>query len=101
MGSNPAWKKRERAAARALGGTRTGVTGHRDNDISHPLFAAEVKYRKKLPQWALDCLDQAKGARNATDKIPIAILIGRYMRITDGLVVMRFADFQNICGVKR
>lgn len=98
MGTNPAWKKRERSISRIFGGKRNGATGHRDNDIDHPLFAIEVKYRKELPRWALDCLNQAKGARNASDKIPMAILIGRYMRVTDGLVVMRCQDFQDLCG---
>ncbi len=92
------WKAAERRVAKAFGSTRTGPTGKDDSDVTHPLLAIECKYRSSLPAWATDCLAQARAGRNAAGKIPTVILLGKFMRITDGLVVMRVADFQELFG---
>ena len=93
-----AWKAAERRVARVFGGQRTGPTGRDDNDITHPLLAIEVKYRKTLPAWALACLQQARTGRSATGKTPVSILLGRGMRVGDGLLVLRVADFEERFG---
>jgi hypothetical protein len=92
------WKHAERRVAKAFGTTRTGPTGRDDSDLTHPIAAIEVKYRKALPAWALACLEQARTGRTAAGKVPMVVMLGRGMRITDGLVVMRVADFQELFG---
>lgn len=92
------WKRRERQVAAILGGKRTGPTGRDDVDVQHPLVAVEVKARKALPVWAMQCLEQARSARSAGGKPPIAVLIGRGMRIDDGLVVITVRDFRDLFG---
>lgn len=87
------WKQRERDVARLLGGTRVGPSGQDTNDVDHPVLAIEVKYRSHLPAWAIECLEQARKARRATGKIPIAVLAEKGRRNEDNLVVMRLGDF--------
>lgn len=96
--SDRVWKRRERQVAATFGGFRVGPTGLDDVDVAHPYLAIEVKSRKVLPVWALSCLAQAREARSAAGKIPVAVLIGRGMRVTDGLAVLRVADLQQIVG---
>lgn len=96
-----AWKAAERRLARQFETQRTGPTGKDDNDLAHPLLAIECKYRKKLPTWALQCLAQARCGRTAAGKVPVTILLGKFMRVTDGLVVMRVSDFQELFGAIR
>jgi hypothetical protein len=98
VSKHPAWKKAEERVGKLFGGQRTGPTGRDDSDVTHALLAIEVKYRKDLPAWALECLEQARSGRTAGGKIPTVILLGRLMRLTDGLVVMRVADFQDLFG---
>ncbi len=92
------WKSAELRVAKRFGTTRTGPTGRDDNDISHPLLAVEVKYRKRLPAWAMSCLAQARAGRSAGGKTPVTILLGRGMRVTDGLVVMTVMNFEDLWG---
>lgn len=93
-----AWKHAERRVAKAFGTRRTGPTGRDDNDLEHALLAIEIKYRASLPAWALACLAQARAGRTAGGKTPIVILVGRGMRIGDGLVVLTMRDFQDLFG---
>lgn len=92
------WKHAERRVAAAFGSKRRGPTGRDDSDIHHALLSIEVKYRKHLPVFLLACLEQARSARSATGKIPVSILLGRGMRIKDGLLVIRVADFTQLFG---
>lgn len=92
------WKAAERRIARLFGGQRTGPTGRDDNDITHPLLAVEVKYRRSLPKWALECLQQARSGRSAAGKTPVTVMLGRGMRVGDGLLVVRVADFEELFG---
>lgn len=93
-----AWKRGERQVAKLFDTTRTGPTGKDDNDIVHPLLAIEVKYRKNLPTWALECLEQARTGRSAAGKTPVTIMLGRGMRVKDGILSMRVADFMELWG---
>lgn len=94
--ANQAWKCAERRVAKLLGTSRTGPTGKDDNDIVHDKFAVEIKYRSRLPQWALECLLQARTAKKATGKMPFSILLERGKDVNDGLVVIRLEDFLNL-----
>lgn len=93
------WKRRERQVAAALGGVRVHLGEHwNEVDVRHPLLAIEVKSRKVLPKWALDCLAQARAARSAGTKPGVVVMIGGGMRIADGLVVLTVRDFQDLFG---
>ncbi len=92
------WKAAELRVAKRFGTTRTGPTGRDDNDLHHKYLAIEIKYRKSLPAWALACLEQARAGRSAGGKTPITIMLGRGMRVTDGLVVMTVMDFEDLWG---
>lgn len=92
------WKHAERRVARILGGTRIGPAGFNTADVTHPLCSVSVKYRKNLPAWALACLEEARGFKRVDGKVPLLILLGKGMRITDGLVVLRVSDFQQLYG---
>lgn len=95
------WKAAERRVAKVFGGQRTGPTGRDDNDITHPLLAIEVKYRRSLPAWALQCLQQARSGRTAAGKTPVTILLGRGLRVQDGLLVLTVRDFEELFGALR
>jgi hypothetical protein len=93
-----AWKHAERRVARALGGSRVGPSGFNTADVTHPLCSVSVKYRKNLPAWALDCLDEARGFKGAGGKVALLVMLEKGMRIQDGLVVMRVAEFEQLYG---
>jgi hypothetical protein len=94
------WKAVERQIARRLGGQRVPITGRARGsapDIAHPWLSVEVKSRRKLPQWLLDALDQARAAAN-DQQLPIAILHKNGQRFSDAIVMMRLADFEDWFG---
>jgi hypothetical protein len=93
-----AWKRAELRVAKLFGTTRTGPTGRDDNDIKHALLAVEVKRRKALPKWALDCLEQARTGRNAAGKTPVVIMFGERMRTRDALLFMTVGSFEELWG---
>jgi hypothetical protein len=94
------WKAVERQIARRLGGQRVPITGRARGsapDVDHPWLSIEVKHRKRLPQWLLDALDQARAAAN-DQQLPIAVLHENGRRFSDAIVVMRLADFEDWFG---
>lgn len=90
------WKAVERRVAARFHSVRSGPLGKRDTDVLHPLFAIEIKHRKRLPQWALDCLQQARDGKTATGKLPLTVMAGKGMATDDYLVTMRLADFLKV-----
>jgi hypothetical protein len=96
--TDKAWKAAERRVAVAFGGERVGPAGFNTADVTHPLVSISVKYRKSLPRWAEVCLAEARAFKGANGKLPLLVLLGRGMRISDGLVVMRTKDWQEIYG---
>lgn len=93
------WKRAETRAAKAFGAARRrGPTGRDDNDFEHALISPEVKYRKALPKFLIACLEQARTARSCAGKIPVTIFLAHRMRVSDGLIVMRVSDFQELYG---
>jgi hypothetical protein len=43
-------------------------------------------------------LEEARGFKGANGKLPLLVLLGRGMRIADGLIVMRTKDWQELYG---
>lgn len=90
-----AWKRTERAVARALGGARVPVTGRARGDVAdvaHPRFAVEVKHRASLPRWLLAAVAQARAAARDGQR-PLVVLHQAGARYDDDLVVLRLADW--------
>jgi hypothetical protein len=96
--SDKRWKRRERQVAKVFGGKRVGPAGFNTADVTHPLLSISVKSRKALPAWAMACLEEARGFRDSNGKAPAVILIGKGMRIRDGILVMRLGDFEQLHG---
>ncbi len=86
----------ERRTAKALGSRRTGNGGKAAADVVGDGFVAEVKARKKLPQWQRHALEQAELAA-ATYTSPMRALVvlheegGRYV---DDWVLMRRGEYE-------
>ena len=90
------WKQVERAIARRLNGRRQGATGRRGPDVVNDWLVAEVKHRRRLPQWLITALTQAK--TGAGERLPIVVLHESGQRHSDDLVVLRLADFEDWFG---
>ena len=93
------WKRIERKIAAYIGGKRVPVTGRTRGDapdIEHELLVPEVKYRKKVPDWLKEAMDQAQQAKAPQEfKIPCAILVEHGQQAKDTLVVMRLKDVRD------
>jgi len=89
------FKHLERRVARALGGRRHGHLG--GADVTGDWFSAECKYRKSVPAWLTNAVDQAR--RNAgSTQLPVVIVATHGQRLQDALVVVRFSDFVDHYG---
>lgn len=87
----------ERAAARLLGGVRTGNRGRAAADVTVGDWAVvEVKARRSLPAWLKHAVAQteAEAARAVSPKLPIVQLHEFGGRVVDDLVVMRAGEFR-------
>jgi hypothetical protein len=90
------WKRDERKIAAAVGGKRLGPGTDRA-DVRAEGLCCEVKRRASLPQWLTEAVQQARRYAGAYD-LPIAVFHQAGERITEALVVMRLADFQDWHG---
>lgn len=90
------WKQTERAIAKRLNGRRLGATGAATADVVSDWLSAEVKHRRRLPEWLKAALDQA--ANGAEGRLPIVVLHESGQRHADDLVLMRLSDFQDWFG---
>jgi hypothetical protein len=90
------WKRVERTIARRLNGRRQGATGRTGADVVNDWLVAEVKHRRRLPQWLKDALTQAKSG--AGERLAIVVLHEAGQRHSDDLVVLRLGDFQDWFG---
>lgn len=89
------WKSVEREIARRLGGERVPVTGRARGDVPDVITswcAAEVKYRRKLPLWLIEAVEQAVASAHG-DQLPIVVLHQHGERYDSALVIMRLSDF--------
>lgn len=94
------WKAVERGIAAILGGERVPVTGRQRGsapDISHRIFAIEVKNRKALPDWMHDAMAQAEASKRG-EQLPIAIFHEVGQEYGKSFVMIRLQDFQEWYG---
>lgn len=91
------WKQTERAIAKRLNGRRLGATGRATADVVNAWLGAEIKHRRRLPEWLKVALDQARNG--AGERLPIVILHESGQRHDNDLVLMRLADFEDWFGV--
>lgn len=99
--SDRSWKATERATARRLGGSRTGVNRQREApglpDVQHPQLSVECKHRKFFPSWLKGAVRQAQVA-SRSDQLPIAVLHELNARYDSDLVAMTMRDFEDWHG---
>ncbi len=95
------WRRREREAARALGGVRVvRQRGERAPDVAPITLASgevlqpEVKHRKRLPRLLAAAIAQALGYSPAA--VPVAVVSEHR---GGALAVLRLADFARLVGV--
>ena len=100
MTARATWKGAERRVAADLGGQRIPVTGvDRDGaDVVTPVFHVQVKLRKSLPQWLWSWLLGIVGDAAPHGRIGVLVLKKPRQRDTEGLVVIRYGDFVDLCG---
>ena len=94
--TDKAWKATERYYAKRFGGRRVPITGRIRGsapDVEHAWLAIECKFRKELPAWLHDAMDQAiKSVRG--NMLPIVILHQNGKNHDDDFIVMRTKDFE-------
>jgi hypothetical protein len=92
-----AWKRHERETARQLNGQRNSRGADFSQsiaDVEHSLFSIECKYRKQLPQWLREGIEQA--SQYDQNKLPVLVLKEKGTR--GSLVVLRMKDFSALFG---
>lgn len=98
---NPAWKKAERRAAKALGGKRVALSGgpgaRTKGDVELPGWTVEVKYRKLWHVFSL-FLEVEKVARKEGKN---ALLILTERNTHGQLAVVRIEDFAKLPAAKK
>lgn len=95
------WKKFERKIAEELtllgdDAERIPVTGRvrgHAADIKSNVFSIECKYRKEIPKWIKNAMDQAVKSSDGV-KTPIVFLKERSAIIDDTLVILRLGDLK-------
>ena len=94
--ADKAWKACERRAAKYIGGERVPITGRSRGsapDIEHNWLSVEVKYRKSLPQWIHDAMDQAVASKRQR-QVPIVILCEKGRPISEGYGIFLLKDIK-------
>lgn len=86
------WKAAERRISQLLGGKRLGPTGTPQPDVVSDFLVAEVKHKKRMPQWLWDAVEQAREQRDV-QRMPIVVLHQYGQRYDHSLVVARLDDF--------
>lgn len=87
----------ERAAAKFLGGVRTGNTGRAAADVTVGDWAVvEVKARRALPAWLKHAVAQveSEAARAVSPRLAFVQIHELGGRVVDDLVVMRAGEFR-------
>ena len=96
-----AWKKFERKIAEELtqlgdNAERIPVTGRTRGhapDIKSNVFSIECKYRKEIPKWIKNAMDQAVKSSDGV-KTPIVFLKERSAIIDDTFIILRLGDLK-------
>ena len=69
------WKRKEREVARMLGGTRNVEKGVKQPDVEGPDFVVQVKDRRRLPDYVIEGLFDAKShAKIKKKRFPILVV---------------------------
>jgi len=93
-----AWKRSERDHARDVGTERIPVTGERAGaDFATPLFAYQLKVRRRMPQWLFDWLDGIRGAATR-DQVGVLVINRPRRPRRDAVVVVRWSDWVALHG---
>lgn len=98
--SDKRWKAVERKVAAKVRGQRIPVTGERDGaDVLSPMFAYQVKSRRRHPRWLTEWVAGITGA--SAPKIGVVVLHTPGHEVDDALVVLRFKDWVDLHGSVR
>lgn len=99
MSKHPLWKKTEEVVAARLGGKRVPINGRKGADVAHPLFALEVKERRRpMPLEIRAAVAQAVGGASS-GQLPVVVFHHAGDRHDEDLVVMRLSDFEDLHGL--
>ena len=93
------WKHGERRVAKYIDGeriSRGANFGQSLGDIEHDWLSVEVKYRREIPSYLREWLNQAKGYDEL--KLPLVVLLEKGKHIGNGIVFMRLEDFRDHFG---
>ena len=103
MTARGTWKSWEGRVGKQLGGRRIPVTGidRAGADVITPMFHAQLKLRKALPEWLFDWLGGIVQDAKPTGKIGILILRKPRQEDAEALVVMRYGDFRDLFGTPK
>lgn len=94
--TDKAWKHAERRIAAYIDGERVPVSGRQRGyqpDINHAWMCPEVKYRKKVPEWLHDAMEQA-WASKVGRQMPCVILIEKGQQVGDAFVLVPLSEFK-------
>jgi len=66
-------------------------------DVSSDMFSIECKYRKSIPLWIKDAMEQAVASSQMDNssnktKVPVVFLKEKQKKLKDTLVIMRLED---------
>lgn len=91
MSPEKRWKRQERRVARLLNARRNPHDGSGGPDVENTWLVAEVKDRKKLPEWLLEALDQA---RTKAERTRLGVVVLTSSSTPQVLVVLHVDDFR-------
>jgi len=91
------WKRREREAAKRLGGVRIPVTGERAGaDGLTAELAIQSKHGRNRPSYLTEWLAGIREAGRVRGKVGVVIWSTMHEPLDDAVVVMRFRDFEDL-----
>lgn len=95
--ADKAWKACERRIAKYIKGERVPITGRQRGDapdIKHNWLSPEVKYRKTLPAWFKDAMNQAE-ASAMPRQLPVVIMVEKGQEVGEAFIMCRLKDFRD------
>lgn len=109
--SDASWKAFERRLAKRLGTVRFSKSGLGDpvpDVIAENVklkeeigIVIEAKFRKYVPKWITDILDQIKNAKYNKGRLKIAVIKEKGRRDDDSIVVMRWKEFLGLLDLSK
>lgn len=95
--ADKAWKAAERRVAKYVSGERVPITGRQRGDapdIEHRWLSIELKYRKNLPAWFKDAMNQAELSAR-TRQLPVVIMIEKGQPVGEAFIMCKLKDFKD------